>query len=272
MLAEASVEEPRRTASLLLQFVLKVDPLQLLVNPGQSVSASSELRFFELVQRRVTREPLQYITGQQEFYRLEFEVTPSVLIPRPETELIVEAVLALNRKAAPSIIDVGTGSGCLAVTLVHEIPGANVIALDLSPDALSVAERNARRHGAEDRITFLQSDLFAALDGRAEKPAADFVVSNPPYVADVDWTSLAREVRDHEPRIALSAGESSHRVHRQLFAQSARYLAPAGYLVCEMGADQYPGILELVPPLAFSFVEAHNDLQGIPRTLVLRRL
>ncbi|MBI4470872.1 MAG: peptide chain release factor N(5)-glutamine methyltransferase [Acidobacteria bacterium] len=272
ILAAASVEEPRRTAGLLLQFALKVDPLFVLIHPTHAVALEAALSYFHLLERRASGEPVQYITGRQEFYGLDLEVTPHVLVPRPETELIVDAVQELNRQPTPTIIDVGTGSGCIAVALASRIPASRVFAVDISAEALNVARGNALRHGVEDRIHFVHGDLFKAFDGWAEPPKADFIASNPPYVSTDELETLPREVREHEPHLALIAGDNADSVHRRLLCQGERYLRAGGFMICEMGAGQYPGILELVEAGVYSLLQVKEDLQGIPRILVLERL
>ncbi len=296
ILADARVDEPHRTSRLLLQAVLQADQLYLLTNPQQPITAQQELEFEGTVKRRAAGEPLQYITGHQEFYGLEFEVTPAVLIPRPETELVVEAVLEHNSNPAPNIIDIGTGSGCLAVTLAKLIDGARITALDISAEALEVARRNARRYGVSDRIRFLRSDLFSAFyansgidprgsrsldaDDKIARPSAnrfepslaDFIVCNPPYVAQAEWENLMREVRNHEPRVALVSGVDSYLFEQRLLNEAPCHLKEGGILICELGAGQYPEILRYIDENVYTRLQIKNDLQGIPRTLTLRRL
>jgi len=224
------------------------------------------------VAQRASGVPLQYITGHQEFYGLDFLVTPAVLIPRPETELIIEAVLKLNEQDAPLIIDVGTGSGCLAVTLAVKLERARVIALDISQPALDVARRNAERHGVESRIESLLSDIFSALADREPPVRADFIVANPPYVSEAEWDRLQREVRDHEPPMALVAGPDALAVHKRLLMRSREFLRGDGYLIMEIGWGQYPALAELVNPSLWRVIEVIRDLQGIQRAVVLRRI
>ncbi len=269
-LEEASVEEPRRTAGTLLAHALQKDYLHVLTRPEEPLSEPIWMEFARLVERRVRGEPLQYITGHQEFFGLDFLVTPDVLIPRPETELIVEAVLERARGGEALLIDVGTGSGCLAVTLAVHLPQARILALDLSEAALAVARRNAERHGVHARIEFLLSDLFSALEALPRPPKADFVVSNPPYIAEAELPTLPREVREYEPRLALVAGPEAASVQRRLFTEGPKFLKPGGYLICEMGYGQYPSLCEALEPTVWEVVEVKRDLQGIERTLVLR--
>jgi len=270
-LQHAGVEEPRRTASALLAHVLQKDHLYLLTRSEEVLPESILEQFDHAVQRRMSGEPLQYITGHQEFYGLDFIVTRDVLIPRPETELIVEEVLKRNRVPSPLIIDVGTGSGCIAIALAVNLPQAHLIALDISDAALAVAKVNAKQHGVDERIEFLLSDLLSALEERQPFVQADFIVANPPYVPQPEWKTLQREVREHEPPIALLSGEDATAIYTQLFLQSPRFLKPQGFLICEMGYGQYPAISNAIDKSVWHLVDVVRDLQGIERTLVMER-
>jgi release factor glutamine methyltransferase len=209
---------------------------------------------------------VQYITGRQEFFGLEFEVTPDVLIPRPETELIVEEAIRLSHGSRPVILDLCTGSGCIAVALARELSAARVFASDVSPAALQVARRNAARHGL--RVEFLASDLLEAF---AQQPFADVITCNPPYVAEAEMPTLQREVREWEPRIALSDAGDGLSFHRRLLAETPSRLRPGGVLLCEMGYTQSEAILAMLNPTDWQAPQLLDDLQGIPRTLVLKR-
>jgi release factor glutamine methyltransferase len=201
---------------------------------------------------------------------LNFEVTPDVLIPRPETELLIETALQLLRnKAAPVICDVGTGSGCIAVTLLHERADARAIALDISPAALEVATRNAARHNVSARLSLVLSDCFAALNP-ADEPFT-IVVSNPPYIAEYHLAELQREVRDHEPRVALTPGGDGLAVIRRLLDDAPQFLVVGGHLVFEIGFDQHEAVEELIDPRGWTLLGMHKDLQGIPRIVALRQ-
>jgi release factor glutamine methyltransferase len=274
MLGEAGIAEPRLTAGLLLAHVIHRDRAYLYAHPEEELSPDQLNEFNSLIARRAAGEPLQYITGHQEFYGLDFEVTPAVLIPRPETELIVEQALKL---ATPSdlsqprggqalIIDVGTGSGCIAVTLAVKLRWARVIATDISRNALDVARLNARKHGVDSRIEFIESDLFDQLQATVK---ADFIVSNPPYVPMANKKTLQREVKEHEPHLALFAEEEGLQFYRRLLAESARFLDITGLLIIEIGINQLPAIENLAYQSDWRLVEITNDLQGIPRTLTL---
>ncbi|HEX8186374.1 MAG TPA: peptide chain release factor N(5)-glutamine methyltransferase, partial [Blastocatellia bacterium] len=220
-------------------------------------------------------EPLQYITGHQEFYGLDFIVTPDVLIPRPETEFLVERVINLTRAAqtarAPLIVDVGTGSGCIAVTLAAHIPAARVIATDISSAALDIARANGERHGVRDRVELIEGDLLEPLAALNIEAAVDFLASNPPYVEEGRPDLLQREVRDWEPSVALYGGADGLDCYRRLLAEGARYVSPAGYLVCEIGYTQLDPIREMIDETKWKLVDVIHDLQGIPRTLAIRR-
>lgn len=272
-LRASGVEQERRTAGVLLAHVLGVDRTHLLTRFADQVSESDYETYQRLIERRAAGEPLQYITGHQEFYGLDFLVTPAVLIPRPETEFLVERIIKLmdDSISSPLIVDVGTGSGCIAVTLAVNLPRARVIATDLSAAALEVARTNAERHGADDRIEFFQGDLLEPLETRHLENSVDVLASNPPYVNDGHAGLIQREVRDWEPREALFGGVDGLDFYRRLIAESPRYLKPGGYVVLEIGFSQVDSISEIVKGNALELVDITPDLQGIPRTLCLRR-
>jgi release factor glutamine methyltransferase len=280
-LRAASVSEPRREAATLLASIIKRDRAYLFAHSDDALAPAALTLFRERIQRRAAGEPLQYVTGHQEFYGLDFEVSPAVLIPRPETELLVETALELMRDAddsvntddsrrtlAPFICDVGTGSGCIPVALLHERRDARAVALDISTDALRVAARNAARHAVSERLALVVSDLFAALDASAVK--FDLITSNPPYVAEDELTNLQREVRDHEPRLALTPGGDGLSVIRRLVEDAPRLLARRGHLIFEIGHDQHDDVRHLIDQHVWTQLETRRDLQGIPRTIVLR--
>jgi len=223
-----------------------------------------ELRI--LVERRCAGEPIQYIIGETEFYGLPFHVTRDVLIPRPETEHLVEKVLSLAvRFPATRIVDVGTGSGAIAVTLAHKLPQARITAVDLSARALAVAEGNAKRNGVD--LRFLEGDLLAPV---AEE-RFDIVVSNPPYVAATDRDTLSVEVREYEPALALFAGDDGLEIYRRLIPAAFAVLVPGGFLLLEIGFGQSPIIAALIASAGFAQIEFTPDLQGIPRVACARR-
>jgi release factor glutamine methyltransferase len=235
-LTKKGVENPRADAQILLGHVLGYDKTYLTVNFAEQPSESDRNRFKELVQRRVAGWPVAYLVGHRGFYSLDFEVSPAVLIPRPDTEtLVLEALTFLKPLKGPTVLDLGTGSGCIAVTVSHEKKDASVTATDASPDALDVARRNARRNGVAERVTFLQGDLFAPLPAGA---AFDLVVSNPPYVAQHEFAGLQPEVRDHEPRGALDGGADGLAFYRRIAAGVGPFLKPGGRLLLEIGSTQ----------------------------------
>jgi release factor glutamine methyltransferase len=223
----------------------------------------------EFVERRAAGEPLQYITGVQDFYGREFRVTPDVLIPRPETELLVEAALEVTKVDSPVFCDVGTGSGCIAVTLLCEIVGSRAVAVDKSSAALEVAKLNAGKQSVTDRAEFVVSDCFDALDSREYQ--FDLIVSNPPYVSEAALAGLQREVRDHEPRVALSPGGDGLSVIRRLLTEASAFLKPNGHLLMEIGFDQGERVRNLVDEGVWTLIEVRPDLQCIPRIVVLRK-
>jgi release factor glutamine methyltransferase len=262
-------------AQSLLAEALGRDRTYLIVNFNQELPDELMARYQALIERRAAGEPLQYITGRQEFFGLEFEVTPDVLIPRPETELLIEETLRLvhqfpagRRASQPVIIDLGTGSGCIAVTLARELSGARIVATDISPAALSVARRNAARHGLARRISFVCGDQLSAF---SDEPFADFIISNPPYVAWHELATLQREVRDWEPHLALTDFSDGLGFYRRLLCEAPARLQPDGFLLCEMGYSQAERIRSLINESAWREPRVLEDLQGIPRTFILQR-
>lgn len=272
-LRASGVSDARREAATLLMHATDRDRAYLFAHDDERLEEATLVRFSEAVMRRARGEPLQYITGLQEFYGRAFEVTPDVLIPRPETEHLIEAALELSRETqSPNFCDVGTGSGCIAVTLVAERADAGGVALDISDAALQVAARNARRHGVAERLSLHVSDCFAFLEREApaERTRFDIVVSNPPYVRESQIEGLQREVREYEPRVALTPGGDGLSVIRRLVSESPRHLRARGHLVFEIGFDQHEGVARMIDPRVWTRLETRADLQGIPRVVVLR--
>jgi release factor glutamine methyltransferase len=281
-LRAAEVPSHTLAAELLLMHVLGRDRAWIYTHPEDTLEPAAVDRYFALVARRAAGEPTQYLTGKQEFWGLEFEVAPAVLIPRPETEHVVE--VALERLGArgikinmttglPSpplrIADVGTGSGCIAVALAHELPHAEVLATDIFAQALEVARRNASRHGVGDRVLFLQTDLLESVN---EANSFDLIVSNPPYVARNESHQLPREVRDHEPASALFGGPTGAEIYPRLVEQAATLLRPRGILVLELGYNSLEHVrLLLYGQPAWVNVSVTNDLAGIPRVIAAER-
>jgi release factor glutamine methyltransferase len=257
-----------RDAELLLLHILQIPRTSLIAHPDQELSPSQRTAYENNIARRLRHEPVQYITGQQEFYGLTLKVTPAVLVPRPETEHLVEAVLNLLPKNKPlKIADIGTGSGAIAIALAAHLPQAAITALDISPEALAIATINAREHNVAARIRFLQSDLLSALDHEAE--TFDAIVSNPPYVAESDHATLHPQVRDYEPATALFAGETGLDVYHRLIPQAHNALKPTGLLALEIGHGQQDAIASLLQ--TWRNVSFLNDLQQIPRVALAKK-
>ena len=321
-LRAAGVPSHTLAAELLLMHALGRDRTWIYAHPEEEISARNAERFFGLISRRAAGEPTQHLTGKQEFWGLEFEVTPDVLIPRPETEHVIE--VALDRLAVREIragrrqplsgeglriADVGTGSGCIAIALAKALPRATLFAMDISEAALAVARRNAERHGVCDRMLFFQSNLLEdlsvprphaanalpnpsptaiyrcdalphgnPLSFGVPQPATghspfrfDLIASNPPYVGRREAATLMREVREHEPEIALYGGEEGYELYADLIAQSAKYLLPGGILVLELGHNSLPAVQPLLDASTWTKVNVTNDLAGIPRVLSAER-
>jgi len=308
-LREANVPSFTLAAELLLLHVLSRNRTWLYAHPEEILTDGEEQRYFELITRRAAGEPTQHLTGKQEFWDLEFEVSHDVLIPRPETEHLIEVALdrlALRelRAGRPQksagkglrIADIGTGSGCIAIALAKELPAANFIATDISPAALAVAKRNAQRHAVADQIDFREANLLSPVGAEQAGPQPgklannasrdvhesqvtshdsrlfDLIASNPPYIGRREAPSLPREVRDHEPAAALFGGEEGYELYADLIAQSARHLKPGGILVLELGHNSLPAVQPLLDALAWTNVGITNDLAGIPRIIAAERL
>ena len=275
-------------AELLLMHVLGCDRGCLYSHPERELSPAACERYSQLIAERSTGKPTQYITGHQEFWGLDFEVSPDALIPRPETEGVVEVVLELARASAvrsgPSlaraartaagvrlrIVDVGTGSGAIALALASELPQAQIFATDISRPALALAERNARRLGMSERVGFVAADLLDCFAPQAGGAGFDFVVSNPPYVPSDELDAVQREVREFEPRIAWVGGERGDAIYRRLFPQALERLHPGGYVAVEVGYNQADAVLALLAE-GWRGGEARPDLAGIPRVVVAQK-
>jgi release factor glutamine methyltransferase len=306
-LRDANVPSYTLAAELLLLHVLGRDRAWLYAHAEETVSSLDAHRFISLIVRRAEGEPTQHLTGKQEFWGLEFEVTPDVLIPRPETEHVIE--VALDRLSVREIragrkqiltgdhlqiVDVGTGSGCIAIALAKELPGAQIVATDISAAALAVARRNATRHALADRIQFRESNLLDGLtvgaryivalqpnlatDAERELPVTshesrsfDLIVSNPPYIGRNEKETLQREVRDHEPELALYGGEEGYELYAELIAQAARHSKPGGLLVLELGHNSLPAVQPFLDQPNWTNVGVTNDLAGIPRVIAAER-
>ena len=273
----AAARVARRDAETLLLHLLGRNRAWLLAHPEASLSGEQVDAFELLIARRAAHEPLQYLTGRQEFFGLDLHVSPAVLIPRPETELLVEAVLLWAqgaRAARPEqplrLVDVGTGSGAIALALAEHLPGADIAALDLSVDALAVAQGNADRLGLGARVRFLPSDLLETLAPEAAgERGFDAIVSNPPYIPATDAESLQREVRDFEPHRALFAGGDGLGIYRRLIPEAASALRPGGLLAMEIGFGQRDALATLLH--GWDDVHFLDDLAGIPRVVLAER-
>jgi release factor glutamine methyltransferase len=288
-LREAAVPSFTLAAEQLLLHAAAQDRAWLYAHPEQNLPEQITNLYFAMIARRAKGEPTQYLTGKQEFWGLEFEVTPAVLIPRPETEHVIEVTLdrlALRelRAGRPQktigqglkIADIGTGSGCIAVALARELSAATIYATDISTAALEVAVRNAIRHNLLDRIHLVESDLLGLFSNAVPRPGhepvrLDLIVSNPPYIGRREAPTLAREVRDHEPHEALFGGEQGYELYGALISQSASLLAPGGILVLELGYDSLPAVRPLLDAADWRNVGVTDDLAGIPRVIAAER-
>jgi release factor glutamine methyltransferase len=262
--------EARLESQVLLGHVMSCPRIELVARSDEEPSDDQKASFRDLIRRRVDGWPVAYLVGRREFYLLPFEVSPAVLIPRPDTEtLVLEALRLLKGKPSPRVLDLGTGSGCIAVSLAHQCKGATLAAVDVSPDALEVARRNADRHGVADRVTFHQGDLFAPLPAGA---TFDLIVSNPPYVTPAELAELAPEVRDHEPRVALDGGPDGLAFYRRIAADGGRFLAPGGSVLVEVGWTQDAAVRALFESAPGLTVGASvKDGVGRPRVVTAKK-
>lgn len=268
-LTEASATITRRDAETMLAHLLERDRAWMLAHPEEELTAAQLRALVAMTERRAEREPLQYITGEQEFFGLSLRITPATLIPRPETEHLVEAVLAwaaaqLSESPKLKVLDVGTGSGAIAIALAKSLPDAEIVACDVSTAALAVARGNAERLGA--RVRFVESDLLAAF---AEYPLFDVIAANPPYVPDLDGALLQAEVRDHEPHIALFGGADGLDLYRRLIPQAQAALRAGGLLAMELGFGQSEPLAALLA--GWKDVRFVEDYAGIPRIVLAER-
>ncbi len=252
-------------AKILLMMAAGLGEVEVLASPERAISAAKERRFYRLVSKRLAGTPLAYITGKREFWSLPFKIVPGVLIPRPETELVVETVLGMSPKPRETIVDIGTGSGAIAVALGKELPGARVVATDVSGKALELAKYNARQNGVKN-ITFKRGSLFSPLAELGLEVRCGIIVSNPPYISARDWATLPSEVKDHEPKRALLGGESGLEFIGKLVRGALTYLRPGGTLLFEIGQGQSDSALALFDG-RWTGAQALPDLQGIPRVI-----
>ena len=302
LLREAHVPSDTLAAELLLLHVTRRDRTWLYTHPEELLDSQILDTYFSLLRRRAAGAPTQHLTGKQEFWGLEFEVTPDVLIPRHETEHLIEvaldrlAVRELRAARDPkltgeglTIVDIGTGSGCIAIALAKELPAAKIYATDISSAALAVAHRNATRLGFTNRVAFLESNLFSVFSSSSDSsphwsPVAghrspssnqsllfDLLISNPPYIGRKEASTLPIEIRDHEPASALYGGEEGYELYGQLVPEAALHLKPGGLLVLELGHDSLPAVRPLLETPQWTNVHVTNDLAGIPRVLSAER-
>ena len=296
-LEEARVPSAALAAELLLMHVLGQDRTWIYAHPEHELEATERELYFHLIARRASGVPTQYLTGHQEFWGLDFEVTPDVLIPRPETEHLIEVALGRlgiateadspRRRDKFLVADVGTGSGCIAVALAHELPAAEIVATDISASALEVARRNAERHRVASRIEFIECNLLDIVLHESQitshpsptpsglrasgSRSFDLVVSNPPYIAKHELANLPREVRRHEPESALLGGESGVEVYAPLIVQAAKLLKPGGFVLLELGYNSAERVSRLLDSPDWTALAITNDLAEIPRVASARR-
>jgi release factor glutamine methyltransferase len=273
-------------AELLMMHTLSRDRAWLYAHPEHELDTATREQYFSLIARRASGVPTQHLTGHQEFWGLDFEVTPDVLIPRPETEHLIEVALerlgagsdasSLRRKEEFHVLDVGTGSGCIAIALAHEWPAARIVATDISAAALEVARRNAARHGVTSRIDFVECNLADFLLHKSritshESRSFDLIAGNPPYIGRQEAATLPREVREHEPEEALFGGEIGTEIYAPLIAQAAALLKPGGVLVLELGHTSAEHVTRLLDTHEWTSIAIHNDLAGMPRVASAQR-
>ncbi len=273
ILSGGGIQNAEHEAVWIMDFALGASRLTLRLEGQRQVTAEDRSRAMELFGRRAAREPLQFILGTQEFCGLEFEVGPAVLIPRPETELLVEEVRRHGFAVPhPIVADIGTGSGCVAVALAHALPSASLYATDLSPAALDLARSNARRHAVEHRVVFLKGDLFEPLRGRGLEGRLAAVVSNPPYIADGEVADLPPEVGSFEPKLALAGGVDGLAIHRRLLDEAPEFLAPGGLLALEVGLGQADRLRHrALLGGGYGRIQTTPDAAGIERVVCILR-
>ena len=272
-LQEHGIDSPSLDAEVILSHLLDCKRIDLYVHPDKPTEGAIVMRYKEFIQRRSQRVPLQYITNHAEFMSLDFYVDERVLIPRPETELLVEAVIKraqiLFGENEIVIIDIGVGSGNIAITLAKKINKARIFAIDISPDALAVAKINAQRHQVMDKITFLCGDLFKPLEGYRIESQANFIVSNPPYVSSDEFNNLQKEVRDFEPYAALISGQDGLQMFKRIIANANIWLKPWGFVICEVGEKQARKVARLFKDTGcFKKADFIKDYQHIHRIVI----
>lgn len=267
------IDSPRLDAEVILSHLLGCKRIDLYVNPERPVENTMAISYQSAVRRRAQRVPLQYITNHAEFMSLDFYVDERVLIPRPETELVVEAVMkrarTLTGKDEIIVVDIGVGSGNIAIVLAKKLKKARIFAVDISPDALAVAGINARRHEVINRITFLCGDIFKPLEGHGIESKVDFIVSNPPYISSNEFSTLQKEVRDYEPYVALVSGQDGFHMFRRIITQANKWLKPGGFIIFEVGEKQAQQVAQLIEDTrCFKKPEFVKDYQHISRIVI----
>lgn len=260
-LQAAGIEDPRREASSLLAFVLAKDAVFLFAHPEFTLSNDEIANFAAVVERRANREPFHYIVGEKEFYGLEFLVAPGVLIPRPETELLVEdAINFLSELPQPQFLEIGGGSGCISVSILHNVPRSTAIGVDISQAAIDIAAENAKRHNVAERLALKLGDVYRDVEGEF-----DLIVSNPPYIPDSDLATLQTEVAGFEPHSALFGGDDGLDIVRRIVADAPQFLKEGGQILIEIGFGQAAGVKELFDSAIWEDIGFIRDLQGIER-------
>jgi len=274
LLERAGIESAGHEALWIVEHALRLPAHHVVTDRDRLLIPAELVAVRGLVKRRVAHEPLQYILGTQEFCGLEFDVSQAILIPRPETELLVEYVAQrISAEREATIVDVCTGSGCIAVALARLRPRARVIATDLSTPSLNVARQNAVRHAVGERIIWLEGDLLGALAEHKLEGQIDVIVSNPPYIAEADWATLQPEVRLFEPRAALVAGPQGTELHERLLQEADRYLSPTGAVIMEIGAGQAPAMRRIIERMAeYRFHRLIYDEAGLERVVIVERV
>ena len=270
-LTSKGIDAAPREARILLAHVLGCTPIEVMTRYDETPADADRTAFRELIKRRVDGTPVAYLVGSREFFLLSFDVTPAVLIPRPDTEtLVVEGLKHLTGRAAPAVLDLCTGSGCVAVSVAHKVKTAGVLATDLSAEALDVARRNAAKHGVADRVEFAAGDLWAAVPGDR---AFDVILTNPPYIAGNEFAELAVDVRNHEPRLALDGGPDGLAFYRRIAEDAGRFLKPGGVLLAEIGWTQEPAVRELfAAALGMAMLPSVKDGAGHWRVVGAKRV
>lgn len=263
-LTKSGIENPGLEALLLISQALSINPTDIYSNPEREIKPDKAEEFNSLLERRITREPIAYILGEKEFYSRSFIVTPKVLIPRPETEILVdETITIVSDISSPSIIDIGTGSGCIAVTVGCECENARVFASDISLEALMIAMENTKRYDVLQRVSFICSDYLTSFKDKS----FDIVLSNPPYIGESDFLRIERDVRDFEPKLSLLGGEDGLDSIRKIVPQAKRVLKNGGWCILEIGAGQSERVLEIFLESGFNNISFIEDLSGVKRII-----